>query len=571
MKSNNVSDYIINKFIDKGISDIFGVPGGVILELLYAAERRSNDITPHLLFHEQDAIFAAAGFAQTKGVMGVAYATRGPGITNMTTGIADAFYDSIPIIVITAHSSKHKYSAMRIEEDQELDTVSVFRNITKYVKRIDTIEDFFSEFDKACEIAVSGRKGPVLLDISTKVLTSTLDENINICPAEKQELMVYNNLGEIVEQIRHYLSEALRPILLIGDGIHQAGMEEELRSVAEKIKIPVLSSRGAQDVLAGSNLYYGFIGSHGIRYSNFILSKCDLIIALGNRMSFPLESISYSTIFKNVVTIRIEVDKGELNREIPNSINFIADLKDVLPALKRIDYKYENVQDWINICDQIKHQLNEIDANLPVNRIAEILSVIKEETVIVSDVGNNEFWLSYAYVASYIRNRIIYSRSYGTLGNSLGKAIGAYYATRDVIMCFVGDQGIQFCIQELQYIAYNKIPIKIVIINNQSSGMIRSRQKQKYDSHFIHTTIDSGYSAPDFQQIAKAYKIRYHDITELNIETISSFLNCQAEPDILELKIEDIIDLDLRIPVGYPCQMMLPAIDSNLYTELDNL
>lgn len=571
MKSINISDYIINRFIDEGVSDIFGVPGGVILELLYAAERRRNDITPHLFFHEQDAIFAAAGFSQTKGTIGVAYATRGPGITNMTTGIADAFYDSIPLIVITAHSSVKKNSDMRIEADQELDTISVFRSITKYVIRIDKVEDFFNEFNRACKIAVSGRKGPILLDISTNLLTYTFHENSRICHAEKQERMVQSNLNEIVDQITYYLSESMRPILLIGDGIHQAGVEQRLKSVAEKLKIPVLSSRGAQDVLAGSDLYYGFIGSHGIRYSNFILSKCDLIIALGNRMSFPLESVSYSTIFKKAVTIRIEVDKGELNREIPNSISFIADLKDVIPALERIDYKYENALEWKNICEQIKKQLDKIDTNLPVNRIAEILSAIKEETVIVSDVGNNEFWLSYAYVESSKRNRIIYSRSYGTLGNSLGKAIGAYYATRDVIMCFVGDQGIQFCIQELQYIAYNKIPIKIVIINNQSSGMIRSRQKQKYDSHFIHTTIDSGYSAPDFQRIATAYKIRYHNITELNIETISSFLNCQAEPDILELKIEDIIDLDLRIPVGYPCQMMLPAIDSNLYTELDNL
>lgn len=561
-----VSDYIVSRLIDMEISDIFGIPGGVILELLYAVNRQSDKIRAHLMYHEQDAVFAACGYAQVEMKIGVAYATRGPGITNMITGITDAYYDSIPLLIITGHSSIINNSNLRVEEDQELNPVNIVSSITKYSKRIDSVDSFLEEFNKACNIAMTGRKGPVLLDISMGVLENVINvhDEKNACKDEK-------NVDKIIEEIKEHIKKAHRPILLIGDGIHQAKMEKSLQRIVDQFKMPVLSSRGAQDLISGNKWYYGYIGSHGIRYSNFILSKCDTIISLGNRMSFPIDSPTFKPIFDNANVIRFEIDKEEAERYIPNAICYLISLEEIMPKMEKLNVTYKNNKEWLNVCLKIKEKLHEFDTEFPVDKIKELLLTISPESVIISDVGNNEFWLSRAYEASNINNRILCSRSYGTLGNALGKAIGAYYRCKKIIICFIGDQGLQLCIQELQFIVNNKIPIKLVLLNNKSSGMIKSREIQKYNSQFIQTTLESGYSVPDFQAIACAYKIESYNITNMNMKKIKEIIEDEEKPNLLELNIDENIDLDIKILRKNKCQNMFPFLDEKLYDYLDNL
>lgn len=560
-------DFIVEHLIHLGVTDAFGLPGGVILDLVYAMERRKPELTPHLSYHEQGAVFAACGYAQTHGKLGVAYATRGPGVTNMITGIADAYYDSIPLLIITSHAQVRMESRMRIEIDQEMDPLPIVSGITKYAARVDRAEDVCQELERACHTALSGRKGPVLLDFYTKVFQEEIDANdliTDVAPIPSK------NIKETVAAIYSALMSARRPILLLGDGIRQSGTVEQARQLAGKMRIPVLSSRAAQDVMPESPWYFGFIGSHGRRYSNFILSKADLILSIGNRMSFPVNSLSYRPAMERVKTIRIDIDEMEFLRVTPNTTNYKCDLKLLLPQMLAEEWIYEGGEDWYSVCRQLKDELWEYDKTRPVQLIAQILGRISDSAVITGDVGNHEFWLSQAYTYSGIRNRILYSKSFGALGCSLGKAIGAYYATRKPVVCFAGDQGFQLNIQELQFISSHQLPIQIVLINNRSSGMIRSREKQRYHDRFLHTTADSGYNTPDFKAIATAYGLVYRliDHKDLGDRQISGEFPVSG---LIEVLIDETFDLSPTLPVGNEVQNLYPAVPEELYHKLNAL
>lgn len=559
------SDYIVEYLIKQGVTDVFGLPGGVILELLYALERRNPEIMPHLAYHEQGAVFAACGYAQEHGKLGVAYATRGPGVTNIITGIADAYYDSIPLLVLTAHSNVQNRGSMRIEIDQEMDPMPMVSSITKYAIRVDHASELCHELERACSMALSGRKGPVLLDIYTEIFQEDIiadDMSAHILASSLQDM------NKAVTELHSALTHARRPVLLIGDGIKQSDSTALVKQLAEQMRIPVLSSRSAQDVMPKSPYYFGFVGSHGMRQSNFVLSKADLIISLGNRMSFPVNSVSYRPLLENTKTIRIDIDETEFSREIPNSTCFRLDIAALLPRLLGESWAYESDGAWLSVCKTLKDKLWEYDKGAPVQAMAQILRMIKAELPIICDVGNHEFWLSHAYAYTGIENQILYSKSFGTLGCSICKAIGAYYATRRPAVCFVGDQGFQLNLQELQFIASQRLPILIVLINNHSSGMIRSQQKQRYHGHYLHTTYASGYSAPDFRAIVMAYGLRYFKAESFDG---AYFFTEPAAPALVEVCIDEEFDLGPTLPAGNPIQQLFPALPDAVYRELDEL
>lgn len=561
-----VSDYLVDFLISKGVTDIFGLPGGVILELLYSVEKRSDEIKAHLCFHEQGAGFSALGYAQVDGVLGVAYGTRGPGFTNMITAIADAYYDSVPVMFITAHASKALSKNIRTDLDQEMDTVSMVSNITKYAVRIDSEGSFAEELSKAYSLAVSERKGPVFLDIASGIWNKET-ENTDLY----LDRNTVSDVKACIEEIEASLKNAKRPVLLLGDGVKQSKAVKETVAFAEGNNIPVLSSRFAHDIMANSSLYYGYVGSHGIRYANFILSKADLIIALGNRMAFPLNSVSYKDIIENKRIIRVDIDNCEFNRNIKGVVNFNQDVKALATWLNNKEFLYQNPKDWLTVCDYIRDKLFNTDISLPVDFISLVLKSLDAENIVVSDVGNNEFWLSRAAVLSRNTNRILYSKSFGALGCGIPKAIGACYYTKRSVILFVGDQGIQLNIQELQFISANKLPVTIILLNNNSSGMIRSRQLNKYKGNFIHTTFDSGYSNPDFEKLVTAYGISYFKVDNPNDEKIKSILTDNNLPVFLEFNFGDEYDLEPNLPIGNSIQNLVPKISEELYAELDKM
>lgn len=553
-----VADYIVDYLIAQGVTDVFGLPGGVVLDFLYALDKRKDKIQPHLNYHEQTAAFAACGYAQTTGRLGVAYATRGPGIANMLTAIADAYYDSTPVLFITAHANTKDSAGMRIYAEQEMNPISLVKEITKYAVRIDKLADVKAELIKACNLAIADRKGPVVLDILSSLWGQDIDN-----PRDK--------VSEAVEAIANALPKARRPVLLIGDGLREPKAVTSVRQFAEDKQIPILSSRFAQDILPDSEMYFGYIGSHATRYSNFILAKADLIIALGNRIAFPVESTSFRPVVERAQIIRIDIDDNEFFRAMPNSQNFAVDAGNVCGKLGSLKCHYNEEAAWLHICNELKASLWNYDTDFPIDFIAKILTHIPADYFIVSDVGNNEFWLSRAYTYAKVTNRILYSKSFGALGCAIPKSIGAFYTRRKPVVCFVGDQGLQLNIQELEYIARHQLPIMIIVLNNYASGMIKDAEVKRFDGALLHTTLNSGYSVPDIQAIAKAYGIDY-----FYLESGSSFdcirnFSIASKPYIIEIKMSEDRSLSPSLPKGYPCQDLQPGINRELYDYLDAL
>ena len=564
-----VVDYLVDSLIKLGITDVFGIPGGVVLDFVYALNKRKKNIRTHLLHHEQNAGFAALGYAQATQKMGVAFGTKGPGILNFTTSIAEAYSDSIPSLFITSHSLNDISEKMRFIEDQEIDIVPIFKSITKYCVRVNNVDSFIEELKKSIYLANSGRKGPVVIDISSKIWNSEILENKLEGEIIKNIDNLKNNFEEVILSIEKKLNESKKPLLIIGDGIRQAGIEKEIVEFSEKNKIPVIYSRGCQDVMSNSKMAFGYVGSHGIRYANYILSEADLLISLGNRLSFPIKSKSFLDIFSKCKLIRCDIDENEFMREIPNSENFQCDIKEVLKGLLNKNIENKNIDEWLDKCNKIKEILWNSDTNTPVNEITYLLNNLKNTGAIVGDVGNNEFWLSRAYEFSKNKSKILFSRSLGTMGCSIGKAIGAYYALNKNIICFIGDQGLQMNPQELQFISNNKLPIWIVVINNSSSGMIKSRQIRRYNSEFLLTTKKTGYSVVDLEKLSNTYGFDYIQIESVK-DIDNKLRDCDyTKPLFINFIVDENIDLEISLPVGNNCKDMEPKLSKEIYEKLN--
>lgn len=560
------AQYIVDCLIKRGVTDAFGIPGGVILSLLYEFDNRKTEIEPHLSYHEQCAGFSACGYAQASGKLGVAYATRGPGFTNLITAIADAYYDSLPVLFITAHSAPCPPKGMRIMVDQEMDSCSMVNNITKKAVRLDDVSTFTEDFDKVCNIALSGRKGPVLIDVSTRILSQEVQINDVVDEILEQGLDSYN-INDITNSIR----DAKRPVILAGDGLNQVNARVKFRDFCSKVKIPVISSRFTHDILEGDDLYYGYIGSHGMRCSNFILSKTDLILSLGNRLHFPPKSESFGDIVQHARIIRCEIDKEEFNRELSNTLNLNIDIAELLDSLDSVGTsEFGNHQEWVHTCNILRSELLQYDNNKAVNDISELIKFLPSQYIITNDVGNNEFWVSKACVIRAIQNRVYYSKSFGALGCGLGKAIGAYYATKKPVICFVGDQGLQMNIQELQFIRQHTLPICVVVINNQTSGMIKDRESAVF-GRYVHTTKDSGYQTPSFEDIAEGYGLPYARFEQLNNEILGKIFEYENLPMMIEIEVDESDGLLPNLPRGYKCNNMQPGLPEELHHNLSSL
>lgn len=559
-------DWMVDYIIKQGCSDVFGIPGVVVMDFLYAVDCRKPEITPHLTYHEQGGAYAACGYAQSTGKLGVAYATRGPGFTNMITAISDAYYDSLPTLFITAHSTVNLNPEMRVLNNQEIDTVSMVKSVTKYANRIDNLGCFQTEITKACHIATTGRKGPVFLDIFNGLFSKEVcsDYECTVCSKEKTDIQKINI------EIQRKIKNAKRPVILIGNGARSENNGFYLDRIGENNSIPIISSRGAQDIIPNSNKYFGFVGSRATRYSNLILSKTDLIISLGNRMSFPVKSESFGPVVNGCDIIRIDIDESEFLRGIPNCSNFIADTQEVLTSLVDIDLRYDGSEEWIQVCELLRDRLKEWDSDNIIKNLMNLMSITEPESSYICDVGNHSFWETTAYTYSRVSNRILYSGSFGVLGSALPKSIGAYYATQKPVICFTGDQGVQFNIQELQYISKYRLPITIVILNNSSSGMIMEREVAKYGNHLVHTTMNDGYSYPDFEKVAYSYGIEYMSIQADKDVSAYDDLNLNM-PRMIEMMIDMNTELKPSLPLGNPCQDLAPVLPRELYEELNQL
>ena len=328
-----VSDYIVKFLINQNITDVFGYPGGMITPFMDSLLKYENEIKSHLTYNEQSAAFAANGYAKVSYKPGVAYATSGPGATNLITGIADAYFDSIPCVFITGQVNTYeqkKQLLCRQKGFQETDIVSMVKSITKYAVSIQDEKDIRYELEKAFFICTNKRCGPVLIDIPFNI------QKANINPEELKSFKINENEKSndllAIKEILKYLDKAKRPVIIAGKGIDISNQKENFAKLVEKFKIPVVTSMISIDLLQHDNLYnFGFIGIYGHRYANIILAKSDLIITLGTRLDTRQTGVQQNFNVKAPI-LRIEIDKNELtNRISQNEIQLVGDLKKILP------------------------------------------------------------------------------------------------------------------------------------------------------------------------------------------------------------------------------------------------
>ncbi|MBR4514937.1 MAG: thiamine pyrophosphate-binding protein [Lachnospiraceae bacterium] len=565
------AELVVKKLIDEGITDVFGVPGGVVLPLLYALED-CEGISPRLGYNEQASGFAAIGYAQASGRPGAAYATRGPGIMNMLTAMAEAYYESAPVVFLTAHANASKKSERRTDYDQETDIISVAASFTKYAAAVEKSSDLGPALDKAIKLAKDGRKGPALLDIAHKVLVNAaelecdLQDEIALSDKNDEglpEKSAGDKEDEAAARFKELLLKSKRPVFLIGDGVRQAGAVQVMRRISAKCGIPAVSSRGAQDILTGSELYFGYIGSHGVRYANCILDSADCVIALGNRLSFPLESESYGHFFENRELLHIDIDPAELTR-FGKGRSFCMDVKSFLEKLSEEEYEYPVRKEWLSECKRYKEAYRMVDMPVVVKDIIGLLEDCGDCRALVCDVGNTEFWVARAY--EYLRPAapMYVSKSFGTLGSGVGKAIGAYYALRKPVVLISGDQGLQFGVNELMHIGKHKLPIRVVIVNNGASGMIRDSERRKHKAD-VHTTDDTGYGTPDFESLAAAYGLSYICVEEGKaLEGRTGLAGCGGNPILLELKVDRDEELTPYLPRGNKLSGQYPHYNNQI-------
>ena len=377
---------------------------------------------------------------------------------------------------------------------------------------------------------------------------------------------------EKVDTINKQLFKSNRPIIIAGSGINIAGVRNEFRELISKLKIPVITSMISVDLLSNDNKFnHGFIGTYGHRSANFAVMNSDLIISIGSRLDLRQTGSKLSNFAPNAKIIRLDVDKSELNNRIKeNDININCDLKYFIGLLLKnikISKKYSN---WINICNQYKDNLSEIDDNKPNNIIKEISKYIDNKYLITTDVGQNQVWVAQSF-NNKPKQRILFSGGLGSMGYSLPAAIGAYYASKKKIVAFCGDGGLQMNIQELQFLVREKLPIKIIVLNNSSLGMIRHFQEMYFNSVYTQTIKGMGYLSPDFCKIANAYGIKSLNIKSINeIKKISELMNNDL-PALININLGDKTYIIPKLGINKPINDQEPLIDRKLFEYLNGL
>ena len=565
------SDFIVEFIINKGITDVFGYPGGMVTQLMDSFAKYSDRISAHVTYHEQGAAFAACGYAQTSGKPGVAYATSGPGATNLVTGIANAFFDSIPTIFITGQVNNNESKGnLRVRQRgfQETDIVSIVNSITKYAVYVEKVEDLPGELEKAYQVATQGRPGPVLLDIPMNIFKSEVDltilkdsHNINA------EQVVSSGFEAVKAKIVTHLEQSNSPVLLVGAGVKNSGYEVQIRNTAAGLGIPVISSMTAFDVMKDDPHYFGFIGAYGTRSANFIAAKSDLIISIGSRLDIRQVGFFREKFAPNAKIIRFDIDEGELEYKVhEDELQICAGLDIAAAALNeiKVDDRFES---WLSNCKEMQNLLADIDAN-PIGRLIEDIShQIPDDVTITTDVGQNQVWIAQSFKVKS-NQRVLFSGGHGAMGYSLPAAIGAYYGSgKKPVYCFVGDGGLQMNIQELQFVAREQLPVKIIVLNNNALGMIRHFQEMYFDGRYAQTKPTGGYSAPDFSKIAQAYGIASKKLQSTE-EIIISDNEYPSEPELIEIMIREDTYVTPKLEFGKPNQDQEPLIDRDLYDKI---
>ena len=548
------SDLVLETLHDLGIDTIFGYPGGAVLPL-YDAIYNFKGIRHILGRHEQGCLHEAEGYAKSTGRLGVAVVTSGPGATNAITGIADAMSDSVPLLVFTGQVAR---AGIGKDAFQEADIVGITMPITKYNYQVRETADIPRIITEAVHIATTGRPGPVVIDLPKDV--SALETDFIYSPEvhlpSYQPTIEPNDMQ--IKKILKQLSKAKKPVLLAGGGISYAEASKELNEFAERYQIPVVTSLLGQGTIATSHpLFLGMGGMHGSFAANIAMTEADFMISIGCRFDDRLTG-NPKTFAKNAKVAHIDIDPAEIGKIISADIPVVGDAKKALQMLLAEPTVHNNTEKWIDKVTKDKNRVRSYDKKERVVQPQAVIERIGELTngdaIVVTDVGQHQMWTAQYYPYQNER-QLVTSGGLGTMGFGVPAAIGAKIANPEKeVVLFVGDGGFQMTNQELAILNIYKVPIKVVMLNNHSLGMVRQWQESFYEGRTSESVFDT---LPDFQLMAQAYGIKNYKFD--NPETIEKDLEVILEdvPMFIEVDISRKEQVLPMVPAGKSNHEML--------------
>ena len=538
------SDIVCQCLIEHGVDTVFGYPGGAILNIYDSLYKYQDKIKHILTSHEQGASHAADGYARVTGKVGVCLSTSGPGATNLVTGIATAFLDSVPLIAITANVVSNLLGK---DTFQEVDITSITMPITKHNFIVRDIKDLESTFKKAFNIAKSGRPGPVLIDITKDVTGDNCEFPLNIYKDTPKNYNKYSK--EDIDKAIQMIIESQKPFVFAGGGVSISGGHEELREFVEKINSPIAESLMGKGGFHNNHpLYTGMLGMHGSKTSNIASEKCDLLIIIGARLSDRVIS-NPRGFFPNAKIIHIDIDPSEIDKNILSHLGIIGNLKDILANINK-NLPQQDCSTWIKEISTLKENF---PLTYPKDRltgpyvIETISNLTKGGAIITTEVGQNQMWAAQFYQFHFPRH-FISSGGLGTMGYGLGAAIGAKLGQPNkLVFNIAGDGSFRMNLNELATASRYNIPIIQVILNNNSLGMVRQWQTLFYNQNYSASVLKDSV---DYCKVAEALGCK-----SLSISTTEEVLPAleKAIESNCPFVIECIIDPDdMVIPMVVP-------------------
>jgi acetolactate synthase I/II/III large subunit len=562
-----VSDYIVEYLASRGVTHVFEMSGGMIAHLLDSLSKQDKIQTVSMR-HEQGAAFAADAVGRMTGVPGVAMATSGPGATNLLTGIGSCYFDSSPAVFITGQVNRNEQKgdrAIRQLGFQETDIVPMAEPITKAAWRVREPGDVPSMLERAFELALEKRPGPVLLDIPMDVQRSEIEPG---APPDRPSSTAETEFdGQTWSSFLGELRKAERPLILAGGGIASSQSVDLFRTFARKLNLPVVNSLMAVDVLPYEDpLRVGMIGSYGNRWANLAIGRADLLLVLGSRLDVR-QTGSQTDAFKGErVVFHVDCESGEVNNRVKNCFPIISGLREFLAtAVVRFDSvdEFSSHADWFKELRELRSRWPDTSelanaGGINPNALMHRLSAVSQQAAaFVVDVGQHQMWAAQSLELGPTQ-RFLTSGGMGSMGFALPAAIGASFAvSSQPIVLIAGDGGFQSNIQELQTVTQHGLPLKMIILNNGCHGMVRQFQESYFDKRYQSTLW--GYSAPDFARVAEAYKIPARTTGEENeVEDALRWLWTEPGPSLLQVMIDTNANAYPKIAFGSPMTEMEP-------------
>jgi acetolactate synthase-1/2/3 large subunit len=511
-KQLNGADVFIETLKQHQVEVVFGYPGGAVLPIYDALHK--NPIRHILARHEQGAIHAAEGYARVSGKVGVVIATSGPGATNVVTGIADAMMDSIPLVVFTGQVAT---TVIGTDAFQEADIIGITQPITKHNYQVKDVADFPRIINEAFHIASTGRPGPVVVDIPKNMATSIFvspEEETSVVNLPGYQPTTTPNFLQI-QKAAKAISRANQPLILAGAGVLFAKASDQLAEFAEKYQIPITNTLLGLGSIEGNHpLFLGMAGMHGTYTANMAIQTCDLLINVGARFDDRLTG-NLAHFAPNAKVIHIDIDPAEIGKNVHTEIPIVADAKEALTALLEQNAPNGNTAAWLESLHvnqgqfPLFYEASEERGLLPQQVLELVHEYTNGDAVVTTDVGQHQMWTAQYYKFNKPHNWVT-SGGLGTMGFGFPAAIGAQIAKPNAkVVSIVGDAGFQMTLQELSLLQEMRIPVKVIILNNQALGMVRQWQETFHEERFSQSLMPI---QPDFVKLAEAYDIKGYKI-----------------------------------------------------------